>query len=187
MNKETQKHNEEEMNRPSDQGAENASTNTELNQENEAVVMEEEDFALKYSESQNKLLRLLADFENMKKRMAKERMEYVKTAGQDIFLAILPVLDDLDRAEKMIDQAEDVSGVKEGVDLIIKKLRLALEQKGLKEMEVIGTVFDSDLHDAIAQVPAPSEEMKGKIIDCAEKGYELNGSPLRVPKVVVGQ
>ena len=140
-----------------------------------------------YNETKDKLLRLFADFENFKKRVARERMEYVKTAGQDVFQAILPVLDDLDRAEKSIESAVDVSGVKEGVELITKKLRSALMNKGLKEIEVIGEVFDSEIHDAIAQIPAPSEDMKGKVIDCAEKGYSLNGVVIRNPKVVIGQ
>lgn len=145
------------------------------------------DYEAMYQEMNDKFLRLYADFENLKKRTARERLEYVKTAGQDVFLAILPVLDDLDRAEKSIESAADVQALREGVDLIFKKMRNVLQSKGLAEMQVIGEDFNPDIHDAIAQIPAPAAEQKGKIIDCAEKGYTLNGSVIRVPKVVVGQ
>lgn len=145
------------------------------------------DYKAMYHEMNDKFLRLYADFENLKKRAARERMEYVKTAGQDVFLAILPVLDDLDRAEKSIEAATDVEALREGVDLIFKKMRNVLQSKGLAEMAVTGEVFNPDMHDAIAQIPAPAEDMKGKVIDCAEKGYMLNGTVIRVPKVVVGQ
>lgn len=184
MNQEENLNTEETLN----ENATNETSESTVNADVEAQAeTEEKDYEVLYSETKDKLLRLFADFENFKKRVARERMEYVKTAGQDIFQAILPVLDDLDRAEKSIESAVDVAAVKEGLDLIIKKLRSALMNKGLKEIEVIGEVFDSEIHDAIAQVPAPSEDMKGKVIDCAEKGYSLNGVVIRNPKVVVGQ
>lgn len=184
MNQEENLNTEETLN----ENATNETSESTVNAEVEAQAeTEEKDYEVLYNETKDKLLRLFADFENFKKRVARERMEYVKTAGQDIFQAILPVLDDLDRAEKSIESAVDVEAVKEGLDLITKKLRSALMNKGLKEIEVIGEVFDSEVHDAIAQIPAPSEDMKGKVIDCAEKGYSLNGVIIRNPKVVVGQ
>lgn len=184
MNQEENLNTEETLN----ENATNETSESTVNAEVEAQAeTEEKDYEVLYNETKDKLLRLFADFENFKKRVARERMEYVKTAGQDIFQAILPVLDDLDRAEKSIESAVDVEAVKEGLDLITKKLRSALMNKGLKEIEVIGEVFDSEVHDAIAQIPAPSEDMKGKVIDCAEKGYSLNGVVIRNPKVVVGQ
>lgn len=187
MNQEVNLNNEEEINEKNTaeniEGVDNIENTEALPVDENAPV----DFESMYIESNGKLLRLFADFENLKKRVAKERMDYVKTAGQDVFQAILPVLDDLDRAEKSIENATDVASVKEGVDLIIKKLRGALSGKGLVEMTVIGETFNSDVHDAIAQIPAPSAEMKGKVIDCAEKGYSLNGIIIRNPKVVVGQ
>jgi len=184
MNQEENLNTEETLN----ENATNETSESTVNADVEAQAeTEEKDYEVLYNETKDKLLRLFADFENFKKRVARERMEYVKTAGQDIFQAILPVLDDLDRAEKSIESAVDVEAVKEGLDLITKKLRSALMNKGLKEIEVIGEVFDSEIHDAIAQIPAPSEDMKGKVIDCAEKGYSLNGVVIRNPKVVVGQ
>lgn len=184
MNQEENLNTEETLN----ENATNETSESTVNAEVEAQAeTEEKDYEVLYNETKDKLLRLFADFENFKKRVARERMEYVKTAGEDIFQAILPVLDDLDRAEKSIESAVDVEAVKEGLDLITKKLRSALMNKGLKEIEVIGEVFDSEVHDAIAQIPAPSEDMKGKVIDCAEKGYSLNGVVIRNPKVVVGQ
>lgn len=184
MNQEENLNTEETLNENATNETSETGVNTELDAQAEASAP---DYEVMYNEAQNKLLRLFADFENYKKRVAKERMEYVKTAGQDVFQVILPVLDDLDRAEKSIESAVDVAAVKEGVELITKKLRTALENKGLKEIAVIGEVFDSEIHDAIAQIPAPSEDMKGKIIDCAEKGYSLNGVVIRNPKVVIGQ
>lgn len=184
MNQEENLNTEETLN----ENATNETSESTVNAEVEAQAeTEEKDYEVLYNETKDKLLRLFADFENFKKRVARERMEYAKTAGEDIFQAILPVLDDLDRAEKSIESAVDVEAVKEGLDLITKKLRSALMNKGLKEIEVIGEVFDSEVHDAIAQIPAPSEDMKGKVIDCAEKGYSLNGVIIRNPKVVVGQ
>src|SRR5690606_8406521 len=184
MNQEENLNTEETLN----ENATNETSESTVNAEVEAQAeTEEKDYEVLYNETKDKLLRLFADFENFKKRVARERMEYVKTAGEDIFQAILPVLDDLDRAEKSIESAVDIEAVKEGLDLITKKLRSALMNKGLKEIEVIGEVFDSEVHDAIAQIPAPSEDMKGKVIDCAEKRYSLNGVIIRNPKVVVGQ
>ncbi len=135
----------------------------------------------------DKFLRLFAEFENYKRRTGKERIEMFKTAGQEIMQAMLPVLDDFDRASVEIEKAKD-ENLKKGVDLISNKLRETLKAKGLKQMEVSqGDAFDAELHEAITQIPAPTDDLKGKIVDVVEKGYELGDKIIRYPKVVVGQ
>ena len=135
----------------------------------------------------DKYLRLFAEFENFKRRTSKERMELFKTASQDVMQAMLPVLDDFDRALLQIKKSEDKSLV-EGIDLINTKLRETLIHRGLEVMSVKGgDAFDSELHEAITQVPSPSEDMKGKIIDVIEKGYTLGDKIIRYPKVVTGK
>ncbi|UJH66778.1 nucleotide exchange factor GrpE [Allomuricauda sp. SCSIO 65647] len=138
------------------------------------------------AKEKDKFLRLFAEFENFKKRTSKERMELFKTAGQEIMLALLPVLDDFDRALKEISKSEDKELFK-GVDLINNKLRETLKSKGLEEFKVKeGDTFDAEVHDAITQIPAPNKKMKGKIIDVIEKGFKLGDRIIRHPKVVVG-
>lgn len=134
----------------------------------------------------DKFLRLFAEFENYKKRTSKERIELFKTAGQEILQSLLPVLDDFDRAEKELEKSED-EALKKGVDLIHNKLKDILKSKGLEQVEVKASdIFDADLHEAITQIPAPSEELKGKIVDVVEKGYKLGDKIIRYPKVVTG-
>ncbi|MCC4214490.1 nucleotide exchange factor GrpE [Leeuwenhoekiella parthenopeia] len=135
----------------------------------------------------DKFLRLFADFENYKRRTGKERIEMFKTAGQEVMQAMLPVLDDFDRAMVEIEKAKD-KNLKKGVDLISNKLRETLKAKGLKQMEVkAGDVFDAEIHEAITQIPAPKDDLKGKVVDVVEKGYQLGDKIIRYPKVVVGQ
>ena len=135
----------------------------------------------KFLELNDKHLRLFAEFENFKKRTAKERMELYKTAGESVLTALLPVLDDFERSIKANKKQED-----EGVVLIYNKLKSILETKGLKAMEdPIGTELNTDYHEAITNIPAPSNDMKGKIIDVVEKGYFLNEKVIRYAKVVV--
>ncbi|AFU69335.1 heat shock protein GrpE [Psychroflexus torquis ATCC 700755] len=135
----------------------------------------------------DKYLRLFAEFENYKRRTSKERMELFKTASQDVMQAMLPVLDDFDRALLQIKKSEDESLV-EGIELINTKLRETLIHRGLEVMSIKeGDAFDSELHEAITQVPSPSEDMKGKIIDVVEKGYTLGDKIIRYPKVVTGK
>lgn len=139
------------------------------------------------ADANDKYIRLVAEFDNYKKRMAKDKIETRLTAGQDILRELLPVLDDLDRAQKSVETATDVDAVKEGFNLIKDKLLKNLSSKGLKEMEVIGEVFDADKHEAVAEFPAPTEDLKGKIFDVTEKGYVLNDRIIRFPKVVVSK
>ncbi|PTS97399.1 nucleotide exchange factor GrpE [Pedobacter sp. HMWF019] len=134
----------------------------------------------------DKYLRLFAEFDNFKRRTQKERVELLQTAGKDVVISLLPVLDDFDRANKAMENASDVAAVREGVQLVHSKLKGILAQKGLKEMESINTPFDTDNHEAITKIPAPSEELKGKVIDELEKGYTLNDKVIRFAKVVVG-
>jgi molecular chaperone GrpE len=135
----------------------------------------------------DKYLRQVAEFDNFRKRNAKERMELIQTAGKDVIVSLLEVLDDCERAEKQIKNSQDLDAVKEGLQLVFHKLRNTLQSKGLKVMESSGQEFNPDMHEAITEIPAPSEEMKGKVIDEIEKGYYLNDKIIRFAKVVVGK
>lgn len=134
----------------------------------------------------DKYVRLYAEFDNYKRRTAKERVALIQSAGKDVISSLLPILDDFDRALKAMEQASDVESIKEGILLVSQKLTKTLIQQGLKEMESIGKQFDADLQEAITSIPSPNEEMKGKVIDEIEKGYFLNDHVLRHAKVVVG-
>ncbi|MFM7015565.1 MAG: nucleotide exchange factor GrpE [Bacteroidota bacterium] len=133
-------------------------------------------------ESNDKYIRLYADFENYKRKMHKERLELISTASKEVILNLLPVLDDFDRAI----QADKDKQLSEGIILIHQKLARNLAAKGLKEMECIGQEFNADIHDAITMIAAPNESMKGKVIDVLEKGYSINETVIRFAKVVVG-
>lgn len=135
----------------------------------------------------DKYLRLFAEFENYKKRTTKERIELFKTASQELMTALLPIMDDFDRGLAEIKKSEDKELLK-GMELIQSKFKNTLTQKGLTEIEVkAGDSFDAEIHDAITQIPAPTDDLKGKIIDCVEKGYKLGDKIIRHPKVVMGQ
>ena len=134
----------------------------------------------------DKYLRLYAEFDNFRRRTIKEREEARKMEGKDVIVSLLPVLDDFERALKSMENATDVAPVKEGVELIQNKLKNTLTQKGLKPMDSIGNPFDPELHEAITNIPAPTEEWKGKVIDEMEKGYFLNDKVVRFAKVIVG-
>lgn len=134
----------------------------------------------------DKFLRLYAEFDNYKRRTSKERSDLLQTAGKDVIVSLLPVLDDFERASRAIENAKDVAAVKEGVNLVYNKLKNLLAQKGLKEMVSKGQHFDADIHEAVTNIPAPDEAMKGKIVDVLEEGYLLNDKVIRFAKVVVG-
>jgi molecular chaperone GrpE len=138
------------------------------------------------AEAKDKYVRLYADFENFRRRTSKEKLEYMKSAGEDVIKAILPILDDFERAQKSLASQEGSDPAKEGIQLIYNKLYKTLEQKGLKPMESIGKPFDLELHESITQVPAPSQDLKGKIIDEVEKGYFLHDKVIRFAKVIIG-
>jgi molecular chaperone GrpE len=141
----------------------------------------------KYLEMQDKYLRLYSDFDNYRKRTMKERAELIAQAGSDILKDILPVLDDFERAVKNNEHSTDAESIKEGVKLVHHKFETVLQAHGVKEMEAKGVAFDGDLHEAITSIPAPSEELKGKVVDVVQKGYYLKEKVLRYAKVVVGQ
>ncbi|MBS7564989.1 nucleotide exchange factor GrpE [Mucilaginibacter sp. Bleaf8] len=138
------------------------------------------------AQANDKYLRLYAEFDNFKRRTTKERVELLQTAGKEVIVSLLPVLDDFERAIKAMENAADVTAVKEGVTLVQNKLKGILKQKGLKEMESKGTTFDADIHEAITNIPAPTDDLKGKVVDELEKGYYLNDKVVRFAKVVVG-
>lgn len=151
------------------------------------VESEVEKLKAELGEAKDKYLRIFAEFDNSKRRNAKERLELIKTAGLEILQDLLPVLDDLGRAEKIIETATDLENVKKGFDLIKEKLVRTLQNKGLKAMESIGADFDADFHEAITEIPAPNPEMVGKVVDEVEKGYILNEKIIRYAKVIVGK
>lgn len=140
----------------------------------------------KVAELNDRYLRLYSEFDNYRKRTTKEKIEYMKTAGEDVFKALLPVVDDFERAIKFNETIEDVTSVKEGFNLIYNKISSTLTNKGLAAVESKGLEFNPDIHEAITNVPAPSDDLKGKIVDELEKGYTLNGKVIRFAKVVVG-
>jgi molecular chaperone GrpE len=140
----------------------------------------------KGDEINDKYLRLYSEFDNFRKRTAKEKVELMQSAGEDVFKSILPVLDDFERAIKSNSETTDVNAVKDGVNLIFNKFKSTLIQKGLAEMNAVGTTFDADIHEAITNIPAPTEDMKGKVVEELEKGYSLNGKIIRFAKVVIG-
>ncbi|ALD21544.1 nucleotide exchange factor GrpE [Hymenobacter sp. DG25A] len=135
----------------------------------------------------DKYLRMAAEFENYKRRTTKERTDLFKTANQELMVALLPVLDDFDRARNFTKDTDDINAVRESIDIIHGKLAKTLQQKGLVSMEAKGGAFDPELHEAITQIPAPSEDLKGKIVDEIEKGYYLGDKVIRHAKVVLGQ
>ena len=139
------------------------------------------------AELNDKYLRLAAEYDNYRKRTLKEKMELTKTAGADILVNILPVMDDFERALSSMQQAKDIEPVKEGVLLIFNKFKEFLKQRGVKEIEAKEKDFDTDVHEAITKIPAPTEELKGKVVDVVEKGYYLNDKVIRFSKVVVGE
>ena len=160
--------------------------NTQVN-ESQDVEVEEPTSEELIQQEKDKYLRLFAEFENYKKRTSKERIELFKTASQELMTSLLPIMDDFDRGLAEIKKVKDKELLK-GMQLINDKLKNTLVQKGLTEIEVKkGDVFDAEIHEAITQIPAPTEKLKGKIIDAIEKGYKLGDKIIRYPKVVIGQ
>lgn len=137
-------------------------------------------------EQKDKYLRLSADFDNFRKRTLREKMELGRLAGEEIFVRILPVLDDMERALKSIGEARDMEAVKEGMVLIHNKLKEYLNQQGVREIEALHQDFNTDVHEAVTQIPSEKKEMKGKVVDVLEKGYFLNDKVIRYSKVVIG-
>lgn len=166
---------------------ENQEVQTDDNVDQEETVSEVDELKEKLEEEKDRSLRLFAEFENFRKRTAREKADLYKTAGEGIMTALLPVLDDFERALKELEKSEDENMVT-GVKLINSKLRETLRSKGLEPIEVKpGDAFDAEIHEAITQIPAPSKKLKGKIVDIVERGYTLGDKIIRYPKVVTGQ
>ena len=159
--------------------------NAPLAEEKEGETDPMEALEQKVAELTDRNLRLMAEFDNYRKRTLKERADLIKTAGENIFVNMLPLIDDFERALKAMETAQDVAAVKEGVQLIYDKFIKFLNQNGVKEIPTENVVFDVDRHEAVTTFPAPSEDMKGKIMDCVTKGYTLNDKVIRYPKGVV--
>jgi len=138
-------------------------------------------------EQKDKYVRLFAEFDNFKRRTSKERLELIQTAGKEVIVSLLQVLDDCDRAEMQMQQTDDVKQIKEGVQLVFNKLRKTLQTQGLKAMDSLHTDFDVEKHEAITEIPVDDKKLKGKVVDEIEKGYYLNDKLIRFAKVVVGK
>jgi len=165
---------------------ENAAGTTYLNDpvEDESEL---ERLKAELQEQKDKYVRLYAEFDNFRRRTAKEKVELIQTAGKDVITSLLDVIDDCDRAEKQLQQTDDVALIKEGIQLVFSKLRSNLQSKGLKAMESIAKEFDVEKHEAITEIPAPTPELSGKVVDEVQKGYYLNDKIIRFAKVVVGK
>lgn len=160
---------------------------TEEITENEELSVEEK-LQGEIDKANDRYARLFAEFDNYKKRTSRERVELIQSAGKDVLSKLLPILDDFDRALGAMQTAQEVDPIKEGIDLVNQKFRKTLMQEGLKEMEgLIGQPFDAELQEAITAIPAPSPDLKNKVIDVVEKGYFLNDKVIRFAKVVIGQ
>jgi len=156
---------------------------TEVDELNEEIIALQKEL----TESQNKYLRLAAEFDNYRKRTLREKTELIQTAGESLLIEILPVVDDFERGLEQASQAEDMDAVIEGMELIYNKLKEFLSNRGVKDIQAIDEPFDTDWHEAVCNIPAPTDDMKGKIVDVIQKGYTLHDKVIRYPKVVVGE
>ena len=180
---------EKELNNQTEaQSQEEGTVNEKESQETvETEAPKEPTFEDKYNELNDKYLRIHAEFDNYRKRTNKEKLDIIGSANANLLKDLLPVMDDFERAMANNEKVDDATSIKEGFSLIFNKFRTTLENKGLKPMEVNGEAFDADIHEAIANIPAPKKKLKGKVIEAVEKGYYLNDKVIRYAKVVVGQ
>lgn len=179
---------EQELSQEQEMSAKKEDENAEGVQEGESQDEKTEpSIEEQLKETQDKYLRLSAEFDNFRKRTLKEKMELIKSGGESVLSNILPIVDDFERAIASSERTEDVAALKEGMSLIKNKFNQFLEQNGVKEIEAKEKDFDTDLHEAVTKIPAPSEELKGKVVDVIEKGYYLHEKVLRFSKVVVGE
>jgi molecular chaperone GrpE len=169
------------------ENCETTPNNETTEQAADQIVDEIEQMKQQLATMNDKNLRLMAEFDNYRKRTLKERMDLIKTAGEKLLADMLPLVDDFERGLKAMETSEDVVAVKEGVDLIYSKFLAFLIQNGVKAIPTENESFDTEFHEAITTFPAPTEELKGKIIDCVSKGYTLNEKVIRFSKVVVGE
>ena len=157
------------------------------NEVKEEAISEVDQLKLDVEEQKQKFIRLYAEFDNFKRRNAKERVDLIQTAGRDVIQSMLEVMDDCDRAEKQLQTSEDLQQIRQGIQLVFTKLRNTLLAKGVKEMKSIGEEFNPDIHEAITEIPVNDPAMVGKVVDEVEKGYTLNEKIIRYSKVVVGK
>jgi len=171
------------INIPTDENAADTTTVQEpVIEESETEKLQRE-----LNEQKDKYIRLMAEFENFRRRTSKERLELIQTAGREVIVSLLDLLDDCDRAEKQLNVATDLEVQKEGIQLVFNKIRSTLQSKGVKAMESLHTDFDVEKHEAITEIPAPKNNMVGKVLDEVQKGYYLNDKIIRFAKVVVGK
>ncbi len=184
QNPENQKENTENLSKEQQQ---EVVDETEKKNCNEAVSEETKSLLEKYNELNDKYLRLIAEYDNYRKRTLKEKMDLIKSGGSDVLISILPVIDNFERALSSLNAATEIEPVKEGILLIYNSFVEFLKQRGVQEIEALNLPLNTDLHEAVAQTPAQNDETKGKIIDVIEKGYILNEKVLRFAKVIVAQ
>ncbi len=181
----------EQTAQPEPEDADNDSKKSKKNRkqrkEDEAREKEIEELKAQLEEQKDRYLRLSAEFDNYRKRTLKERSDMLKTVNGDTLSGMLPVLDDLERAMQSMEKATDVDAVREGVVLIYNKIQEFLKNKGIVEIDAMNQVFDTDLHEAITKIPAPTEDLKGKVVDVIQKGYKIDTKVIRYAKVVVGE
>ncbi len=180
-----------DVNEKTQQDTEETVDTQEQTQEDNTEETTEEDKTKQYEEQiaelKDKYLRQAAEFDNYRKRIIKEKSELILNGGENVINSLLPVIDDFERALVNMEKSEDTETLKTGVELIYQKLLKALEANGLKAIETNNADFDTDFHEAVAMIPAPSDEFKGKVVDCVQKGYKLNDKVIRHAKVAVGQ
>lgn len=179
------KHKEEEL--PEEVAADTTVVEEQVETAEAAVENVEEDFAKKFEALNDSHLRLMAEFDNYRKRTMREKADLLKSAGESVLVNILPLVDDFERGLKATENATDVVAVREGMELIYGKFLAFLTQNGVKEILAAEQPFDTEFHEALTTIPAPTEELKGKVIDCVQKGYVLNEKVIRFSKVVVGE
>ncbi|MBR2196372.1 MAG: nucleotide exchange factor GrpE [Salinivirgaceae bacterium] len=170
-----------------DNDSKKSKKNRRQRKEDEAKDKEIEELKAQVEEQKDRYLRLSAEFDNYRKRTLKERSDMLKTVNGDTLSGMLPVLDDLERAMQSMQKATDVDAVREGVVLIYNKIQEFLKNKGIVEIDAMNQVFDTDLHEAITKIPAPTEDLKGKVVDVIQKGYKIDTKVIRYAKVVVGE
>ncbi len=178
---------EKKKNKPKNEEVDDQKAEEEKEKKEEVDQEEEPSPEEQVNEYKDKYIRLSAEFDNYRKRTLKEKIELTKTASEEIIKKLLPIVDDFERGLSHMEEVKDVKAVKDGVVLIYNKLGDILKQQGVKEIEAKEKAFDMDIHEAVTKIPAPKEELKGKVVDVVEKGYYLNEKIIRYPKVVVGE
>ena len=167
-------------------GSDNAGQN-DIKPDNQSKNDNVKDLQLKIDELQDKYVRLMAEFDNFRRRTMKEKTDIIKSAGEDVLISLLPVIDDFDRGLQVMEQSPDVDSVKHGIQLIYNKFKEFLVQRGVKEIDAINQDFNVEMHEALTKTPAPMDELKGKVLDVIQKGYYLNDKVIRYAKVIVGE